>query len=218
MRHKLLYSAAALVLASFTSRAHAGAFPFSFAGPGVSGTVNLIYGAGTDAKYPQALEVTGATGTFSDANIGILNASITGLVPINHATPDPTNLLAPADFSRFAVASGTSHGSLSYDNLLYPGGSPQSATDYPFHGGFIDIYGLLFNLGNGTVVDFWSNGVLPGTSFDDYGVAVATSAASQDYVGGGVAITPEPGSLCLLGTGLVGIVLRRRPSFLRMRS
>jgi PEP-CTERM motif len=210
MKHTLLYSAAVLLLASLTLHAHADTFQFSFSGSGVSGTVALTYGTATDAKYGQAFEVTGASGTFSDANIGIVDAAITGLQPINHATPDPTNLLAPADFSRFAVASGTMDGSLSYDNLLYPGGSPQTATDYPFHGGFVDIYGLLFDIGNGEVVNFWSNGVTPGNDFVDYGASVASSATTLDYISGGVAATPEPSTLWLLGTGLLGTLLWRR--------
>ena len=212
MRQKFLYSAAALVLALLTARANADTFQFNFAGPGVSGTVALTYGSATDSTYAQAFEVTGASGTFSDTNLGINNATITGLEPINHAIPEPTNLLAPNDFSRFPVTSGTAHGSLSYDNLLYLGGSPQTATDYPFYGGFTDIYGLLFDIGNGRVVDFWSNGVLPGTEFPDYGVAVATSATSLDYVDGGVTVSPEPATLWLLGTGSLAILLWRRLS------
>ncbi len=212
MRQKFLYSAAALVVASLTARANADTFQFNFAGPGVSGTVALAYGTATDSTYTQALEVTGASGTFSDRNLGINNATITGIEPINHAVPDSTNLLTPNDFSRFLVTSGTAHGSLSYDHLLYFGGSPRTATDYPFHGGFVDIYGLLFDIGNGRVVDFWSNGILPGTRFPDYGVAVATSATALDYVGGGVAVTPEPGTLWLLGTGSLAVLLWRRLS------
>ena len=51
------------------------------------------------------------------------------------------------------------NGFLSYDNLFYPGGSPQTASDYPFRGGCLDIYGLMFSIGGGRVVNtFWSNG------------------------------------------------------------
>jgi PEP-CTERM motif len=89
-----------------------------------------------------------------------------------------------------------------------PGGSPPTATDYPIGGGFLDIYGLLFDFGGRRVVNFWSNGDLG--SGVDYGVAVATSAMSLDYVSGGV-VVPEPGSLALLVTAiaLFGAIRRR---------
>ena len=211
MRHRLLFSAALLVLVTSSLRAHADTFAFSFAGPGVSGTAFVTYGTATDGRYSQALEVTGIAGNFTDTNLGIVDASITGLQGLNRSAPEPTNLLAPADFSRFPVAVGTQHGSLNYDNLFWPGGSPQTATDYPFGGGFTDIYGLLFDISNGDVVNFWSNGLTPGATEPDYGVAVATSAISLDYVSGGVSVTPEPGTFCLLGTGLLGgaLVWRR---------
>jgi hypothetical protein len=66
------------------------------------------------------------------------------LVALHLALPEPTNLLAPADFSKFGVASGLppqTGGALTYDNLFYPGGSRQTATDYPVPGGFLDIPG-----------------------------------------------------------------------------
>ena len=209
MKDTLMYSVAALALAAMTAQANADTFQFSFDGGGVSGTATLTYGTATDAKYPQALELTGISGTFSDTNIGVFNASLTGLEATNHASPEPTNLLAPADFSRFPVVVGTQHGSLNFDNLFYPGGSPQSATDYPFHGGFLDIYGFLATIGDGRVVNIWSDGVGPGETIPDYGAAVATSAASLDYIGGGVAITPEPGTLGLIATGLFGAIMKR---------
>lgn len=136
--------------------------------------------------------------------------------------PEATNLLAPNDFSRFAVATGLdpqANGFLTYDNLLYPDGSPATASDYPVHGGFLDIYGLMFNIGGGRVVDVWSNGDFTGTGNGpiDYGVAVATADTALDYVGGGVTVTPEHSTLCLLGSGLLGmLVWRRRTS--RQRS
>ena len=169
MRKTLLAPATLLVAASFPWQANAGTVNFSFAGPGVSGTVQLTYGPAMDGKYPQAFEVTAISGTFSDSNngLGIVNAPIGPLEPIRHDTPESTNLLAPLDFSRFAVTAGLSpenNGFLTYDNLYYPNpsGSPQTASDYPFHGGVLDIYGLLFDIGGGRVVDLWSNGDFSG--------------------------------------------------------
>src|SRR5580692_9287341 len=164
----LVLSATLFLAASLPWQANASTFQFSFTGPGVGGTIDLTYGAATDGKYPQAFEVTGISGTFSDSNNGlnIVNAPIGSLVAITHDTPDPDNLLAPLDFSRFAVATGLSpdsDGFLTYDNLFWPGGSPPTASDYTVHGGFLDIYGLLFNIGGGRVVDFWSNGDFSGT-------------------------------------------------------
>ena len=206
--------AAITALAVVAGEARATTVGVNFSGAGVKGSLTLTYGTATDAKYPSAFEVTGISGTFSDSNLHIVNAPVGSLVPINFATPEPTNLLAPHDFSKFAVASGlppVNNGALTYDNLFWPGGSPQTASDYPPHGGFLDIYGLMFTIGGGTVVDLFSNGILSPGSNADYGVAVATSAQSLDYVAHGVsALVPEPGSLALLASGVLGLLIWRR--------
>ena len=89
----------------------------------------------------------------------------------------------------------------------------KTASDYPFHGGFLDIHGLMFNIGGGKVVDFWSNGNFSGGAPGpvNYGVAVATADAALDFVDGGVAAIPEPSSyaLILAGLGVLGSVVRR---------
>ena len=129
MRTRVVLSAMLLIAASLPWQANASTFDFSFVGAGVSGNIQLTYGAATDAKYSNAFEVTGISGTFSDSNHGlnIVNAPILSLEPINYASPTPGNLAAPHDFSKFAVAAGLPPGhppALTYDNLFWPGGSP----------------------------------------------------------------------------------------------
>jgi hypothetical protein len=216
-RMKLVLPAALFLAASLPWPSQASTFDFTFTGPGVSGSIDLTYGTATDAKYPDAFEVTGVSGSFTDTNNGlnIVNAPIGALVTVRHHKPEATNLLAPHDFSRFSVGTGlppVNNGVLTYDNLFWPGGSPPTASDYPLHGGYLDIYGLMFNIGGGRVVDLWSNGdaTMTGDGPIDYGVAVATRSSALDYVSGDVSASPEPEAYGLFGTGLFGAFLWRR--------
>jgi hypothetical protein len=222
--HRHVALAALLGLTFATADAGATMVGIDFTGPGVSGSIVVTYGTATDAKYSDAFEITGISGTFSDSNNGlaIVDAPVGPLLGVRHDAPEPTNLLAPDDFSRFAVGTGLppmNNGFLTYDNLYWPGGSPQTASDYPPHGGFLDIYGLMFEIGGGRVVDLWSNGDTG--SGVNYGVAVATADQALDYVEGGVAATaasvPEPGSMWLLTTGLLALLLWRGSAARRVR-
>ena len=87
---KTRWAIAALEGMALVGRADAHTTPIYFSGPGVSGSLVVTYGPATDAKYPNALEITGISGTFSDSNISpaIVNVTTGPLVPINHATPE----------------------------------------------------------------------------------------------------------------------------------
>lgn len=206
----------------FAAASSAGTLGFDFVGAGVSGRIDLTYGSTTDAKYPspgfpeQAFEVTGISGRFTDTNNGlnIVNASITGLAPLNVSSPSSYNLLAPANYSKFYVAAGTNlnRGRLTYDNLVWPNGSPATASGAQwaeYKGGYFDIYGLLFEIDGGYTVNFWN------VQNNDYGLAVATAAQQFDYVASGVSLVPEidpngVGSVLAFVTAALGLLERRR--------
>jgi PEP-CTERM motif len=219
MKRILLAVAALAATATVGARADVVGIQLGGAG-GISGTVVMSYGAASDTKYPgQGFKITSVSGTFSDATLGIFDAPITSLVQSSPTPPlDPPpnpNLLAPHDFSHFAVATGLSdesHGFITYDNLFWPDGAPPTASSFDGAGGFLDIYGLLFTIGGtapaGTVVDLFNNGVgaFSGINYGGFGVVVATSATALDSVTGGVTATaPEPSTWAMMLLGFVGL-------------
>lgn len=235
----LLAAGAILVGLVLAPCAQATPVQIGFNGAGISGHASLTVIADTTVGDPAGARlIAGASGTFSDANLGIFNVAITGVLARNFATPfdvldgswQPGDLPFPTSFSQFA-ASNTSpqdNGVITYTDLFYPTGSPQTCWDYPFAGGLLDPYGVMFSLSNGDYVDLWSDGsmFLPTMTpvYLTYGFALMEPNSSPEGYGvsdasfGGVRLAvPEPDFVWLLGAALLGLLAWRRSTEARKR-
>lgn len=219
----------ALVAAmAFGPQAFAEVVAFQFNGGGASGSGYFTFAPNVAPADPNtncgtpgnndcrtdpagAYMITGITGTFSDTTSGIVNAAITGLVPINPANErdavfDP---LVPTSLSFLDYAPG---GALTYNNLFFPNGSPIDC-DFPFSGTFVDVFGVAFTVAGGYTVDLWGDGDMYGPGTTTYGVGVTDGSQLLSYQFDGVnASIPEPSTLALFGAGLLGLLAWRRRS------
>ncbi len=222
----VLLAGSVVTAIAFGQPARANQSTFWFNGLGISGSAtvtivpnvspsdpNLLCGtAGQNAcraDPPGAFMITGITGTFSDANIGISNAQIQALVPISPANErdpvfdpavptslsfiDYTNEIPPNDVG------------FSYDNLFYSGGAPIVCA-FPFTGTFVDPFGVAFTIAGGDTVVFWGDGNSgPGGSLT-YGAAVTDGVDKLDYQFAGInAAIPEPSTWAMLLVGFAGV-------------
>lgn len=172
---------------------------------GIFGTLaNLLGPSGPPPSFSGAVDpanslaITGAIGVFSDFALGINGVAITGVLatnPQNHFDADQT---IPHSFGWYPAP-----GSISYDNLFYPGGAaPITCIGVP-PGGLFDDYGVLFTLANGDLVDLYSNG---GAGPGDYGVVVWADGAEDKTSMGGLSVsTPEPSTWAMMVLGFAGL-------------
>ncbi|MGH8150657.1 MAG: PEP-CTERM sorting domain-containing protein [Steroidobacteraceae bacterium] len=203
--------------------------------PNSSSSYQPIYIAGdslpTLSPYDPAgaQSITGASGSFN-------GVAITGVMALDQGQAPPGEIL-PNSFSWIYTTAAPN----SYDNLFYVDGSPLvcpptvagGGVGYPFSGGFLDIYGVMFTLANGDSVGLWSDGVTPpgfvGPEWPGgltYGLDVFTPTAtagvyslSSDNAFDGVsASVPEPSPLWLFGAGVLALFTWRRSVETRKRS
>ena len=173
----------ALALAAPTVAA-ADTFSFSYGGAGWSAAGTLTYDTSLLDPISGGATITGITGTFSDAAEGLSDVSITGLVAATgNATPAGVAPF-PAAMSYFST--------VSYDDLFYPGGSPIVCDDYPFSGGDLDVYGVLFTVEGfaNHAIDLYSAGDVGPEGAIIYGIAVGA---------------PEPATWAMMGIGFAAL-------------
>ena len=172
----LLAIAAALAI---TPAALADTYTYTF----TDGTLTATGTLTGSLVSPGEFEMT--TGTISITGGGVVQGSGGFLLPNTDGNGDGTT-------TNTTLAGGGTY--LQYDDLLFPSNTALTIGGNA-GGDQLDGWGLLFDL-NGVAVSIWGNGPNNYSIFEgDW----------QYYTSGDSFITPEPASLLLLGTGLLGL-------------
>lgn len=234
LRAGLLTAGAMLAMLALGPYASANPIRINFSGDAGSGYADLTIVSDPDASSnydPTVVNPTGQPGKWDPEGAQLITGAsgsfngiaITGVKARNFANPPPPETL-PKSYSTIGPSISFV---ASYDNLFYVNGSPvvcppgtAHPNGYPFSGGFLDVYGVMFELDNGNLVGLWSDGVVPpgfsGTPGGlTYGLSVLTPtdsgySISSSQFAGAMASVPEPKFMWLFGAVLLGLFAWRR--------
>lgn len=170
--------------------------------PAYNITINGVFTTSGAPNADGGINITSFTGTYSDPENGV-----SGAISLYPGNGTYENHLTSANNSWW------------YDNLYYPGANAPGTI-----GGLFDYYGLLLNIGPSSNPDEWEVNFWANTSTtyvlvesqnepsQDYlntstGIGISSSGNPSDPSGPIISQTPEPGSLLLMGTGLLSLAV-----------
>lgn len=134
------------------------------------------------------------SGTLTGTSIGGGKTAVTsGTFTINGVS---ATLIGNPDMPGYAVYTAGAGYNYDYDDVVIKTNGAQS----------LDVYGLLFLLSNGGVVNIWEvDGVYYWNEWigNQWVINPAVGEGGDPILNGSITPTPEPSSLLLLGTGLL---------------